>query len=319
MTVGAAAGTVADWQAVCAAAGLVADGNDEAARGYFERSFVPYLVRWDGDAAGLFTGYYEPELRGAWVRSDRFGVPIYGPPADLVVVDLGRFDAALKGRRIVGRVNDGSLAPYPARAEIETGVLAGRGLELLFVDDPIDAFFLHIQGSGRVIMDDGSAVRLGFAARNGRPYFAIGRELVRRGVLARDEVSMQSIRAWLQAHPAEASAVMALNESFIFFRLVDGEAPLGAQGVALTPGRSLAVDPEIIPLGLPLWLDTIDPLDPERPLRRLVVAQDTGSAIKGAVRGDLFFGSGENAALRAGAMNRPGRYYVFLPKQLPLN
>jgi membrane-bound lytic murein transglycosylase A len=222
-----------------------------------------------------------------------------------------------KGQRLTGRQVDGRLVPYPTRSEIDAGALAGKGSELLWVDDAVDAFFLHVQGSGRVVMENGQLVRLGFAGRNGHPYVAIGRELISRGAIPRERMSMQAIRAWLKANPGEASEVMALNPSFIFFRIIDGEGPIGAEGVPLTPGRSLAVDPAFVPLGLPIWLDTTDPLKPEQPLRRLVVAQDTGSAIKGPVRGDLFWGFGETAAAKAGSMNQRGRYFLLLPRKAP--
>ena len=186
-------------------------------------------------------------------------------------------------------------------------------MEIVWVADPIAAFFLQIQGSGRVRLPDGEVLRLGYAATNGRPYTAIGRVLVAEGALEREEVSLQSIRAWLRANPAEQRRVMDRNRSYVFFREVPGEGPVGTQGVPLTPGRSLAVDPRYLPLGAPLWIDTVDPLDTSRPLRRLTVAQDTGGAIRGAVRGDLFWGAGLDAEERAGRMRSPGRYYVLLP------
>jgi membrane-bound lytic murein transglycosylase A len=206
------------------------------------------------------------------------------------------------------------LKPYETRQEIDAGRLSGRDLELLWVDDPLDAFFLHIQGSGRVRLADGETVRVGYAGQNGQPYVAIGRLLAERGALRRDEVSLQSIRDWLAAHPAEAAEVLAANPSYVFFRLLEGDGPIGAHGVALTPGRSLAVDPSFVPLGVPVWLDTTDPLDERRPLRRLMMAQDTGGAIRGAIRGDVFWGAGEEAKARAGRMRSRGRYYLLLPR-----
>jgi membrane-bound lytic murein transglycosylase A len=235
----------------------------------------------------------------------------------LITADLGLFRKEWTGQMVIGRRVDGKFVPYPTRSEIDAGALAGKGYELLWVDDAVDAFFLHVQGSGRVVMEDGKVVRLGFAGRNGHSYVAIGRELIEQGAIPRERMSMQAIRAWLAAHPDQAGPVMASNPSFIFFRIIDGEGPIGAEGVPLTPGRSLAVDPEFVPLGLPIWLDTTDPLDPRQPLRRLVVAQDTGAAIKGPVRGDLFWGFGENAAARAGAMKQQGRYFLLLPKKAP--
>ncbi len=313
------AGRIGDWRALCAAAeALVRDGGEEArhaaARRFFETWFVPYAARASRAATGLFTGYYEPLLHGARGRVGRYSVPLYARPDDLVMVNLGLFRPDLAGRRIAGRVVDGRLTPYETRREIDSGRLSGRGLELLWVDDPLDAFFLHIQGSGRVELADGRTVRVGYAGQNGQPYVAIGRVLVERGALRREEVSLQSIRAWLEAHPMETTEVLAANPSYVFFRLLDGDGPIGALGVALTPGRSLAVDPSFVPLGAPVWLDTTDPLDEGRPLRRLMVAQDTGGAIRGAVRGDVFWGAGEEAEARAGRMRSQGRYYLLLPR-----
>ncbi len=311
---GGTGGRVGRWQAICATLARVAEGDDGAARRFFETWFVPYLAADNRNAEGLFTGYYEAQLRGAWRAGGRYRVPIYTRPPDLITADLGRFRPEWRGQNVAGRVVDGRLVPFQTRAEIQGGALAGRGLELLWVDDPVDAFFLHIQGSGRVVMEDGQVVRLGYAGRNGHAYVAIGRELVARGAIAAETLSMQSIRAWLRAHPAEAADFMARNPSFIFFRAIDGDGPVGTQGVVLTPGRSLAVDQRFVPLSVPVWLDTTDPLNHATPLRRLVVAQDTGSAVKGPVRGDLFWGHGDAAAARAGRMKETGRYYLLLPK-----
>ena len=304
---------VRDWRAACAALASVGDGDGAAARAYFERWFLPYRAGNGGEAEGLFTGYYEPELHGARERSGRYATPLYGPPADLVMVELGEFDASLEGRRIAGRVLDGALKPYATRAEIEAGALDGMAPVLLWVDDPIEAFFLQIQGSGRVVLGDDAVVRVGYAGWNGRRYRAIGKSLVERGAMTLDETSLQSIRAWLRAHPDEAKAVMDENSAYVFFRENAGDGPIGAEGVVLTPGRSLAVDPRFVPLGLPIWLDIESP-EPGQRLRRLVIAQDTGSAIKGPVRGDLFWGFGPEAETMAGRMRAKGGYYLLLPE-----
>ena len=307
------AGTVADWIAPCTALPQVPRGDD-AARTFFETWFLPYLAADNDKPEGLFTGYYEAELRGSSRPGGRYAVPLYRKPDDLVMVDLGEFREAMKGERIAGRVIDGRLRPYEDRARIEGGALKGRDLEMVWVDDPVDAFFLHIQGSGRVAMEDGSVMRVGYAGQNGHPYVAVGRELIARGALTKENVSMQSIREWLRANPGEAAGLMNKNPSFVFFRPLDGEGPLGAQGVALTPGRSLAVDRSFVPYGLPVWLDAQDPLDGSLRLRRLMVAQDTGGAIRGPVRGDVFWGHGADAELRAGKMRSPGRYYLLIPR-----
>ena len=310
-------GTAADWKLPCSAAQGIGSDAHAVVRHFFESWFTPYLVLGYGNPEGLFTGYYEAELRGSRRQHGPYQVPIYGRPGDLVSVDLGRFRGDWEGRHIAGRIAGGQLVPLESRAEIENGALAGQGLEFLWVDDPIDAFFLHVQGSGRVVMEDGSVVRLGFAGRNGHPYRAIGRDLVERGAIPKHLISMQSIRAWLKSHPSQGARLMARNPSFIFFHAVarDGvTSATGAQGVVLTPGRSLAVDRQFVPLGVPVWLDTTDPQDPSRSLRRLVVAQDTGGAIKGPVRGDLFWGFGAAAAEKAGPMKQKGSYYLLLPK-----
>lgn len=307
------AGTIAHWRPICAAAAHVQE-TSAAARHFFERWFDPFLATDNENAEGLFTGYYEPELHGSWIREGAYQTPIYARPRDMVTADLGQFRDEWKDLTLVGRVADGRFYPLPAREEIEAGALDGEGLEILWVNSPIDAFFLHIQGSGQVVMTDGQRVRLGYAAQNGHPYVAIGRELIERGAIPKEQMSMQAIRAWLANNPAEAPGLMARNPSYIFFKELKKPGPVGAQGVPLTPGRSLAVDRAFVGLGIPIWLDTTDPLSADTPLRRLVIAQDTGGAIKGPVRGDLFWGSGDAAATRAGKMKQVGRYYLLLPK-----
>lgn len=311
---GGTAGRVRDWRPACEAARAVPD-YDTAARAFFEHYFVPWLATDRGRPDGLFTGYYEAELRGSWQRTARFKYPVFGRPADLVDVDLGLFRPDLKGTKIAGRLDGRRLVPYADRAAIDHGALAGKGLELLYVDDPADAFFLHVQGSGRVRMTDGSVVRLGFAGRNGLPYTAIGKTLIDQYKLPSETMSMKTIRQWIKDNPGPGKSLMATNASFIFFAVqsrADG-GPTGAQGVALTPGRSLAVDRRFVPLGVPVWLDTTDPSRRGAPLRRLMVAQDTGGAITGPVRGDVFWGYGEEAASAAGAMKETGRAYLLLP------
>lgn len=310
-------GRVGDWRPACQAATAVPADDPGAARRFFEQWFRPYAARFAGTADGLFTGYYEPLLHGSLRADVTYRIPLYRRPDDLVTVDLADFAEDLKGRAIVGRVDRGRLLPYPDRAAIDGGALANRGIEIVYVDDPVDAFFLHIQGSGVVQLRDGRELRVGYAAKNGRPYFAIGRTLIERGHLDRENVSMQSIRAWLAEHPDEAMAVMQLNPSYVFFREITGPGPLGSLGVPLTPGRSIAVDREHIPLGIPVWLDTTRPTDKAdaepQPLRRLMLAQDTGGAIRGGVRGDVFWGAGADAAYLAGHMKQPGRWYLLLP------
>ncbi|MGE0714563.1 MAG: murein transglycosylase A [Alphaproteobacteria bacterium] len=279
------AGRVADWIPPCQAAESV-EASDAAARAFFERWFEP--IATGNGADGLFTGYYEPMLKGSWRRSARFTVPLYRMP--------------------------GKMRRMPTRDQIQKGALARRGLELLWVDDPVDAFFLEIQGSGRVRMDDGSVVGVEYAGQNGHPYFPIGRALVQWGEMDMESVSMAAIREWMRRNPARTPALKAMNRSQIFFRLRDIEEARGAMGIRLTAGRSLAVDPRHLPLGAPLWMDLAGAPGGNGALRRLVVAQDTGGAIKGAVRGDLFWGVGDEAAATAGAMRARGRVWLLVPR-----
>ena len=314
--IGPVGGTAADWAGPCAALAALPAGDHAAARAFFQEWFTPYAAGNNGTRRGLFTGYYEAQLRGARAPGGLYVQPLYKRPPDLVMVELGEFSETWKGQRTAGRVKDGRLRPYEDRAAIEAGALKGKGLELLWVDDPIGAFFLQIQGSGRVTLPDGSDVRVGYAGQNGHRYVAIGKELIERGALTREEVSLQSIRAWLQANPAEAAAVMNKNPSYVFFQELKGDGPVGADNLVLTPGRSLAVDRTHVAIGLPVWLDAEDPLDTSARLRRLLVAQDTGGAIRGPVRGDVFWGHGPEAELRAGKMKSAGEYWLFLPKSV---
>jgi membrane-bound lytic murein transglycosylase A len=306
--------TAAVWRKPCAAA-RATPANDAAARAFFTAQFTPYLAGNNSDSDGLFTGYYEPLLYGARQRGGNYQTPLLKRPPDLVMVDLGRFRPAWHGERIAGRVANGNLVPYPSRAEIEQGALDADRLALFWVDDPVDAFFLQVQGSGRVALPDGTQVRLGYDGQNGQTYVAIGKKLVERGALTTDQVSLQSIRAWIKAHPDQAKALMDENPSYVFFRELPGDGPVGSEGVVLTAGRSLAVDRNFIPLGAPVYL-AID--DNTSPLRRLMVAQDTGGAISGPVRGDVFWGFGADAESRAGTMRARGKYYLLLPKDVTL-
>ena len=306
--------TAAAWRKPCAAA-RATSANDAAARAFFTAQFTPYLAANNNDSDGLFTGYYEPLLHGARQRGGKYQTPLLKRPADLVMADLGRFRPAWHGERIAGRVVAGNLIPYPSRGEIERGALDAERLALFWVDDPVDAFFLQVQGSGRVALPDGTEVRLGYDGQNGQPYVAIGKKLIERGALTADQVSLQSIRAWIAAHPDQAEALMDENPSYVFFRELSGDGPIGSEGVVLTAGRSLAVDRNFIPLGAPIYL-AID--DSAAPLQRLMVAQDTGGAINGPVRGDVFWGFGADAEARAGAMHARGKYYLLLPKDVAL-
>jgi membrane-bound lytic murein transglycosylase A len=281
-------GHVDEWRAACTAAAAVPANDDPTARQFFETAFTPLLAGNNGDGEGLFTGYFEITLQGSRRRGGAFQTPVYRRP------------------------------PEPtrySRAEIEDGALTGQGFELLWVDDPVDAFFLEIQGSGRVRLHEGGTLRIGYDGTNGKPYVAVGRLLIERGEMPREQVTMATIRGWMAAHPREGAALRRENPSFVFFREIAGDGPLGAEQVALTAGRSLAVDRAFIPLGLPIWLDLRQRFAPDV-IRRLVIAQDAGGAIKGPVRGDLFWGHGAAASAGAGAMNASGRYYLLVPNDI---
>ena len=306
------AGLVADWRGPCADAAQAPPGDPSAARALFERDFVPFRAANNDQTDGLFTGYYEAELHGSLTPDDHFKTPLYRRPTDLVSVDLGQFRPSLKGERIAGKVSNGKLVPYATRSEIEAGALAGHGLELAWVDDPVDAFFLAVQGSGRVILPDGQVMRVGYDGENGQPYVTIGRVLASQGVPA-DQITMPFLRRWIADHGPDGTALMDKNPSYIFFRQLKGDGPMGAQGVALTPGRSAAGDRGFVPLGLPFWVDTSDPVEPSGRLQRLFVAQDVGGAIRGPVRADLFFGYGPEAANHAGLMKGKGSSWLLLP------
>jgi membrane-bound lytic murein transglycosylase A len=307
-----------DWQAACAAAPHAALHNDaRAAKAFFEQWFAPYEMRAAGGSAeGLFTGYYEASLRGSRVKGGAYTVPLHKRPADLVMVELGEFREELKGQRIAGRVTDGKLKPYEDRARITAGQWPHDDEVLAWVDSATDAFFLEIQGSGVVQMDDGTTMRVGYDGQNGHPYYAIGRELVKRGILPKEKVSMQAIRDWLAENPDQARDMMNLNKSYVFFRELTGGGPLGAENVVLTPARSLAVDNGKMAYGVPVWIDTAPPAEGQARLRRLMVAQDTGGAIRGAVRGDVFFGYGPQAEAQAGVMKSRGRSWLLLPRNM---
>lgn len=317
-SLGAYGGTVADWREACTQARAVQAKDKQVVRHFFEEAFAPLQVSAGAVADGLFTGYYEPQLHGSRTKHGRYQTPVYGLPGDLVTVDLSRFPSAQSTQRIAGRIDDGKLLPYATRAEIDANGLGSADV-LFYGDDPIAVFFLHIQGSGRVVFDDGKVVRIAYAGQNGWPYTAIGKTLIADGAVPRDKMSMRAIRDWLHANPAKARAIMESDASFIFFReLPIGNPRLGApgaEGPSLTPGASIAVDMKFHPLGAPFYVVTNSP-DAGGKLHRLFIAQDTGGAIRGCVRADLFFGFGAQAERDAGGMKQNGQLYVLLPKSI---
>ena len=277
-------------------------------RRFIERRYDPYSA-----GTGIMTGYYEPVLRGALAQDDTFRTPLFARPPELA--ELAGADPL---RRRFGVLREGRFEPFHDRGAIDDGVLAGRGLEIAWVDDPVDAFFLHIQGSGRVVLPDGEMIRVGYAAQNGRSYVAIGRILIDRGDIPRDRMSMQAIRAWLRDMGHDRTVeLMRFNSSYVFFRRIDNltpdQGPIGALGVSLTPQRSVAVDRAFIPLGLPMFVAARDPID-RRPFGRLVAAQDTGGAIRGPARTDFFWGWGDAAGERAGRMREDAQVFLLLPR-----
>ena len=312
----------AEWKDACTAARDVAPNDARAVRQFFETMLTPHQVlNTDGTEQGLVTGYYEPLLRGARKRSGVYQTPLYRAPEDMLNVDLASVYPELKSLRLRGRLVGGKVVPYWTRAELMQGdTLAGR--EILWVDDPIDAFFLQVQGSGRVqLADSREIVRVSYADQNGHPYKSIGRYLVDRGEMTLDQASAQSIKAWYAAHPARQQELLNANPSYVFFReekLADsGRGPQGALGVPLTPQRSIAIDPQFLPLGAPIFLATSQP-NSEAALQRLMMAQDTGSAIRGAVRADFFWGFGAAAGEQAGKMKQRGKMWVLLPRSSAL-
>ncbi|HEX8009418.1 MAG TPA: MltA domain-containing protein [Casimicrobiaceae bacterium] len=311
--------TAATWREPCAAARAVDASDSAAVRAFFERHFTAYraLVP-DGAETGLVTGYYEPLLNGSRTRSERDRFPLYGPPDDLLSVELSDLYPELKDKRVRGRIDGKRVVPYWPRAAIEAGRAPLAGKELVFVDDRLEAFFVQVQGSGRIRLADGTIMRVGYADQNGQPFRSIARVLIERAALSPSDASLQAIKAWAVEHPDELPALLNENPRYVFFREVTPDpaspidGPIGTLGVPLAAGRAIAVDPRAIPLGAPVFLATTWPLS-DRPLDRLVLAQDTGGAIQGPLRVDLFWGFGEEAARQAGRMKQEGRIWVLWP------
>jgi membrane-bound lytic murein transglycosylase A len=283
---------VGDFRDVCDIADLVKSMSNSQTKNFFENWFRPFAVETRmGRSSGLFTGYYEASLNGSRVKTEKYKYPLYGKPQDL------------------------TSEPYLSRAEIEAGALNGKGLEILYVDNKTDLFFMHIQGSGRVKLSDGAEVRVAFAARNNQPFSGISNYLVDQGYLNRSQLNSESIRNWLKNNPDKADEAMNINAAYIFFKITEGEYVVGGQGVPLTAERSLAVDSDIIPYGMPLWLETnLKKKDGSKEeYNHLLISQDTGSAIKGTIRGDIFFGYGPRAEELASYTSVQGRYFILLP------
>lgn len=313
----------AGWREACANAASIDPSDMAAVRRFFQERFIPHQVRnLDGSLSGTVTGYYEPLLRGSRTRGGPFRTPLHRVPADLLTIDLAGVYPELKNLRLRGRVVGNRVVPYFTRAELEQqNRLAGE--ELLWVDDPIEAFFLQVQGSGRVLLEDSKeVVRVAYADQNGHPYRSIGRYLIDKGELSLEQASMQGIKGWAAANPGRLQELLNANPSYVFFReekITDpAKGPKGALGVALTAQRSIAIDPVYIPLGAPVFLATTQP-NSTVPLRRLMLAQDTGGAIRNPVRADFFWGFGPDAGELAGRMKQAGQMWVLLPAALAVN
>ncbi len=307
-----------EWAQVCSEALFIASGDEQAARQFFENLFTPWqLINEDGSETGTITGYYVPEMAGRRTPDDTYKYPLYAQPADLLTIDLGEVYPELTDYRLRGRIDGNRVIPYFERGEIDgtTNPLAGN--ELFWVADPVESFFLHIQGSGRILLPAGEKVMLNYANQNGHPYRSIGKLLLERNAMSRDQMSMQNIRRWVNENPEAGRKLLDENPSYIFFRELEAgvESPPGALGIPLSAERSLAVDRRAIPLGAPVFLAASWP-NTEEPLNRLMVAQDTGGAIKGRVRADFFWGMGADAGALAGRMKQQGRLWVLLPKSM---
>lgn len=313
------------WQKVCNAAEKLSGQtnnkpNASAVQAYFKQYFSPYkAMNEDGGDAGLITGYYEPQLKGSRTKSTQYPYPLYAAPDDLITVELDTLFPELKFKRVRGRLVGNKLVPYYNRAEIESETSPMRGQAFVYIDDIIDVFFLQIQGSGLVQLDNGEQMHVGYANQNGHTYNSIGRLLIERGELTLPQASMQGIKNWARNNLSKVRELLNNNPSYVFFRELPAglPGPLGALGVPVLAERSIAIDPKFVPLGAPVFLSTTEP-NSTQPLKRLVMAQDTGGAIKGGVRADFFWGSGAEAGARAGAMKQTGKIWVFLPKEFAL-
>jgi len=311
-----------EWQEVCRSTSEVNPSDEAMVRRYYESQFIPHQLRnLDGNVQGMATGYYEPLLRGARLRNGPYQTALYRVPDDLLTIDMSVLYPELKNMRLRGRVAGNKVVPYYSRAElVSKNLLAGK--EFVWVDNPIDAFFLQVQGSGRVVIEPGGEIiRVAYADQNGHPYKSVGRYLVDRGELSLEQASMQGIKAWYLANPARQQELLNANPSFVFFKeekiLDPSKGPKGSLGVPLTPQRSIAVDPQFIPLGAPVFVSTTQP-NSATPLRRLVLAQDTGGAIRNPVRADFFWGFGDEAGELAGRMKQALFMWVLLPRSLAL-
>jgi membrane-bound lytic murein transglycosylase A len=313
-------GRAQNWKSACqAATHLPATADEQRLRKFFESDFTPWqVIDRDGRKTGLITGYYEPLLHGSRTPSERYRYPLYAPPADMLTIDLSSAYPEFNDKSLRGRLQSGRVVPYFSRQEIEAPNSPLKGRELVWVDDRIDAFFLHAQGSGRVELDTGETVHIGYADQNGHPFRSVGRYLIAKSEMRPQQISMQGIKSWARANPGKVDTFFNFNPRYVFFRELPANlpGPIGTLGVPLTAQRSIAIDAHFIPLGAPVYLSTTHPRS-SRPLNRLMLAQDTGGSIRGGLRSDVFWGFGEEAGQLADAMMERGRMWVLLPRKAP--
>ena len=309
-------------KSICRRAKTTVPANEEEARAFFEANFEPLRIAKVDDPPGFLTGYYEPIVAGSRFPTPEYTVPMYRRPGDLIAGGRKKKKGAFSNKGKVYRKAGRKSVPYYTRAEIEDGALDGRHLEICWLKDPIDAFFISIQGSARIRLEDGATLRINYDAHNGHPYLPVGRVLIERGEVAKEDMSMERIRQWMLAHPEEGRELRRMNNSYVFYRITglsDHQEPIGAQGVSLTPGRSIAIDRHLHLYGTLFWIEAELPITsevPETRFRRLMVAQDTGSAIVGPARADLYFGAGEEAGLIGGRIKQPGRFTMLVPRAI---
>ncbi len=297
--------------------------DSAAAKTFFEQNFLPLRISRLGEGEGFVTGYYEPVIDGSKEQNEVYNVPVYRRPSNLFVRGTNQGSAGLPNKgQVFRKIGRRKLVPYYDRAEIEDGAIEGRGLEICWLRNQTDLLFTQIQGSARVNLDDGTTLRINYDAHNGYPYTAVGRILIDRGIIPKEQMSMQKIREWMDQNPNDADELRRQNRSYIFFRevqLSDKDEAVGAQGVPLTPGRSIAVDKSLHVYGTPFFIEGQLPIDSEQsktPFHRLMIAQDTGSAIVGPARADLYFGAGSDAGKIAGRLKNSMRFVMLVPKSL---
>lgn len=312
--------SINDFKPACRALLNAPIDNNEQAREYFKKWFLPYRFYKQGTPVkGLFTGYYLPSIAGSKEKTEVYDIPIYKTPKDLIRIHLGDFSKDLSGKTIIARIEKNKVLPYHAREAINHGAIQKQAKVIAYVKSRIDRLFLGIQGSGFIDLPDGKKIIVSYDAQNGKSYTALAGLLIKDGIFTRDQASMQRIKAYLDEHPDKLDHYLHQNESFVFYRVIHNDDIKGAQNVPLSPGYSLAVDKRFIPLGIPLWLSTTYPNaqspDESKPLKRLMVAQDTGGAIRGPVRGDVYWGGGDKAAIIAGHMKNKGYYWLLLPNK----